>query len=67
MTSRRTRPPVNIVTARAQVPPQTDRMVPVRKVSCPQCGAAIGEPCLSATGKKVAHRERRRKAIREGL
>lgn len=47
--------------------PKPDRAVPIRKVACPKCGAQPGEPCLSATGKEVAHRDRRRAAIREGL
>lgn len=37
-----------------------------RVVPCPDCRAAVGEPCLSATGKVLAkcHESRRRMAVR---
>lgn len=51
--------------------PFRDRRVPIRSVVCPTCGVEVGQRCrrldgtdLPATGP---HRERRRRALREGL
>ena len=49
--------------------PARDRKVPARKVACPACGAQPGEPCIGSAGEpvKINHRDRRRRALREGL
>ena len=49
----------------AAVKPFFDRRIPVSAtVDCKIHGAAIGEPCLSATGKVVSCAVRRKQAIR---
>lgn len=49
-------------------PQPRDRAVAVSSEECPTCHAPVGEQCKSASGKKVRHDARRRKALRaEGL
>lgn len=49
--------------------PFHDRLVPVRKIPCPDCAADVGEPCLTQAGtpRSTPHPGRRRMALRKGL
>lgn len=44
--------------------PTRDRVVRLRTVVCPSCRAAVGEPCLTASGAQTRHASRRVMALR---
>jgi hypothetical protein len=38
--------------------------MPIVAVACPDCGAAVGEQCHSASGRRSVHMSRKRMAAR---
>ena len=51
----------------ASLPARPARNISARSVACPECGAEVGSPCVTASGRVASpqHRSRRRIAMRD--